>query len=165
MKWITHEVVAVGTAYLLGMPPEALGGVFLGSILPDMLDQCVAKALIFRNLAFNAIHRGPTHWFGWWLALLMAGVLQLYSPSLTQQITLFVTGVGFGGLAHIILDMCTVSGVPVVPWSKKPSVSLKLCKTGSAREYAFLLATVLAFGLFARQDILELVAKVKKYAP
>lgn len=165
MKWITHEAVAVGGAYLLGMPPIGLAGVFAGSVLPDALDQGMARLLVFRQLAFNRLHRGPTHWFGWWLALFGAVVLQTKSLASGDPATLFVMGIGFGALMHVLLDMCTETGVPVAPWSKKHMMSLKLCKTGSVAEYGFLAASVLFFALMARKDLMRLLEEAKRLSP
>ena len=163
MKWITHEAVAVGVAWLLGMPLTGLAGVFAGSILPDVLDQGAARLLVFRQLAFNKLHRGPTHWFGWWLALFVAVFLQTgCSFSAGESMTLFALGLGFGALAHVVLDMCTQTGVPVAPWSKKNMMSLKLCATGSLAEYAFLATFVLVFSVVAREDLMRLLAEAKR---
>ena len=163
MKWITHETVAIGIAYIVGMPPVCLAGVAVGSVLPDVLDQGMARLLVFRQLAFNRIHRGVTHWFGWWLALSFSTLLQVKGTAFPPDATLFALGIGFGGLAHVLLDMCTVTGVPVAPWSKKHMFSLKLCSTGSMREYAFLAAAVIGFAVYARQDLLKLAAEAKRY--
>jgi len=149
MKWITHEAVAVGSAFLLGMPPVALAGVAFGSVLPDVLDQSMARTLVFRNLAFNKLHRGVTHWFGWWLAFFFAGLLQ-QNPAASAW---FITGTAFGGLIHVVLDLFTVGGVPLAPWSRKHMISLKLCKTGSLQEYLFLAAASLLFLIIAWEDL------------
>ena len=165
MKWVTHEAIAVGGAYLLGMPPIGLAGVLAGSVLPDFLDQGMARLLVFRQLAFNHLHRGPTHWFGWWLALFVAVILQTGSFARGDDISLFVLGLGFGALMHVVLDMCTESGVPVAPWSKKHMVSLKLCKTGSLAEYGFLAVFLLFFAYMAREDLMGLLAEAKRLSP
>lgn len=162
MKWVTHETVAVGGAFLLGMPPEGLVGVFLGSILPDVLDQGLARLLVFRQLAFNCLHRGPTHWFGWWLAVFGGVFLQLRSFSSGPPIPLFVLGVGFGALIHVLLDMCTKTGVPIAPWTKKHMMSLGLCATGSLREYAFLAACLGGVAFLARNKLDAFVAEIGK---
>ena len=149
----------------MGMPPMGLAGVAVGSVLPDVLDMSLARLLVFRQWAFNQIHRGTTHWFGWWLALLVAASLKAQPLALTPDTTLFLLGLGFGGLAHVLLDLCTVMGVPIAPWTRKHMMSLKLCKTGSMREYAFLAASLAVFGLLAREDLLKVVAMVRKHAP
>ncbi len=152
MKWITHECVAVGLAVALGLPLPALAGVAAGSVLPDVLDMKLAKALSpmsSRQAAFNRIHRGFTHWFGWWAALALPLLLGGLKPGFSRE-ALFLFGLGFGGLAHVGLDMCTISGVPTVPWSKKRRIALKLCHQG--RHVRFFTATGLANVLQERQQ-------------
>lgn len=159
MKWITHECVAVGLAAALGLPLPALAGVAAGSVMPDALDQGMARALVFRQAAFNRIHRGITHWFGWWLALMLPVLLRgTVDPGLPHE-ALFLFGLGFGGLAHVALDMCTMYGVPVAPWSRQRRVALKLCATGSLREYLFLAAFLIVMGLLFGQQALRAVQK------
>ena len=165
MKWITHQAVAVGAAYTMGMPMAGLAGVAVGSVLPDVLDQGIARLLIFRQQAFKRIHRGATHWFGWWLALFIAAMLKVNTLPLPPEATLMAMGIGFGALAHVLLDMCTVSGVPVAPWTKKHMISLKLCSTGSVQEYAFLGVVFVLFAFLARQDLLRLASSAKRYLP
>ncbi len=159
MKWITHECVAVGLAAALGLPLPALAGVAAGSVLPDALDQGMARALVFRQAAFNRIHRGVTHWFGWWLGLMLPVLLALLSQGAAAfdlpYETLFLFGLGFGGFAHVMLDMCTMSGVPVAPWSRKRRIALKLCSTGGLREYLFLAAFLIAMGFFFGSHLLQ----------
>lgn len=165
MKWITHEAVAVGLACLAGVPPVGLAGVLLGSVLPDMLDMGLARLLIFRQTAFNRIHRGATHWFGWWLPPLVVALLQYKGFSQIPADVLFVLGVLFGCLIHVLLDMCTTMGVPVAPWTRKHMISLKLCSTGGLREYLFLAAFVVLFGFLAHDDLMKLVAEAKRHMP
>ena len=160
MKWITHEAVAIGSAFLLGMPLPALAGVAIGSVLPDMIDQGVARALFFRKLAFRKIHRGATHWFGWWMAALVIGLAQPDQSRLTS----FLTGAAYGSLVHVVLDLLTVGGVPLVPWSRRPMLSFGLCKTGSIREYVFLAAVVVVFFLVAWDDLALVAAEAKRMA-
>lgn len=162
MKWISHEAVALGVGWLLGMSPEALAGVLVGSVLPDAIDQGAARLLVFRQLAFKRLHRGPSHWFGWWLALFLGAYLQTGSFSSGETAALFALGLGFGSLAHVLLDMCTEMGVPLAPWTKKNMISLKLCATGSLREYAFLAAFLLAFALIAQEDIGKLMDEARR---
>lgn len=144
MKWITHQCVGLGCAAALGLPLPALAGVAAGTILPDVLDQGMARVLIFRQAAFNRIHRGATHWFGWWLGLMLPVLAGGTAASVLPFDALLLHGLGFGGLSHVLLDMATVYGVPVAPWSKKRRIAFKLCATGSLREYLFLAAFVAA---------------------
>lgn len=191
MKWITHEAVAVGAAFALGAPPAALAGTFAGSVMPDVVDQRIAGLFQNRQRAFNRIHRGATHWFGWWLALWILGLF--WGDSATESFffsalreipgldalfpnfigtapaqkgilraTQFAAGLGFGGIMHVVLDMCTVSGVPIVPWSRKRKISLKLFSTGSYREYLFLAAAMLLLWLIKGEHIMQLLREARR---
>ena len=141
MKWVTHQIVGAGAAVLAGLPPLAVGAAWLGSIAPDVIDQKVAGLFPNERKAFYAIHRRTTHWLGWWLAIWIAafaapGLARLV-PGLTE-LPVLMAGLGLGGMAHVLLDMCTPSGVPLMPFSRTPRFSLNLCRTGSLGEYVFL---------------------------
>ena len=71
MKWITHQTAGVGAALALHLPLEGVVSACLGAILPDKLDQAIAKRSRNPQRTFNQIHRGTTHWFGWWVAILL----------------------------------------------------------------------------------------------
>ena len=130
MKWITHQAAAVGMALVLHLPVEGVLASCFGAVLPDMLDQRVARLTRNPQRTFNRIHRGVTHWFGWWLAIfLVAGLLPL--PPHWRAVVL---GVGFGALSHIVLDMLNPTGVPLHPFSRKnrfPCVSAPRAALGS----------------------------------
>lgn len=161
MKWVTHQTIAVGAAFMLGMPLMAIGAAWIGGIVPDVLDQ--KRAALSRNpqKAFNLIHRGTTHWFGWWLALWALGLALAPSPWFEAQpimniapiLAYLLTGLGFGAFSHIALDACTTAGVPLTPFSRKHKFSLKLCRTGSAAEYLGLAAFCVAFWLLESREL------------
>ncbi len=157
MKWITHESVAVGTAMVLGLPTSGLGGVALagvalGAVLPDMVDMGVSRMTPNPEKTFKAIHRGVTHWFGWYVGMLLFVALCAEYPRsmgayyMNLKGIYFLGGLGFGGLFHVFLDMCTPSGVPLLPFNSKKRFSFKLFSTGSVQEYVFL---ALVLGLLA----------------
>ena len=75
MKWITHQTAAVGAALVMQLPLEGVIASCVGGVLPDKLDMRVAAMTPNRQKTFNRIHRGTTHWFGWWLALLLVEFL------------------------------------------------------------------------------------------
>lgn len=141
MKWLTHQIVGAGTALLIGLPPPAVGAAWMGSIAPDVIDQKIAGLFPDKQKAFYKIHRRTTHWAGWWLAmwgaaLTVPGLADLV-PGL-NELPVLLTGLGLGGVMHVLLDMCTPSGVPLLPFSRTPRFSLNLCRTGSLGEYLFL---------------------------
>ncbi|MBQ3060788.1 MAG: metal-dependent hydrolase [Desulfovibrio sp.] len=159
MKWITHQTAAVGAALALHLPPVGVAAACLGAVVPDMLDQRVARLAPTpsgRQRMFNRIHRGTTHWFGWWLALFLAALALPLAPPAKA----LLSGLAFGGLSHVLLDMLTPQGVPWHPFSRKGRFSFKLCTTGSIGEYCFLALLLAAIWFFLRYDALALLRRV-----
>lgn len=157
MKWITHQTGAVFGALLLQLSPLAIAAALVGGILPDIIDQKLSasgRSSKARQKIFNKIHRGPSHWFVWWLLAFLCCSSISHMPG--REIA---AGLALGGLSHVALDMLTSRGVPIMPFSRKGSLSLHLCSTGSWREYVFLLFLICAtlYLLYSRYwRILEL---------
>ena len=61
MRWVTHQVGALGAGLLLHLPLAGLAACVVGGILPDVFDQKLAGLFRNRQKAFNNIHRGFTH--------------------------------------------------------------------------------------------------------
>lgn len=159
MKWVTHQVGAVGLALALHLPPAGVAAACLGAVVPDMLDQRVSRLMPTareRQRLFNRIHRGTTHWFGWWLFLFLGVLVLPIAPYLKAM----VSGLALGGLSHIVLDMLTPQGVPWHPFSRKGKVSFKLCTTGSLGEYCFLAGMLAFICLCLRPDAVHLLHRV-----
>jgi inner membrane protein len=159
VKWITHQATAVAAALVLNLPPAGVLAACAGAVLPDVLDQRIARLAGTgrgRQRAFNRIHRGATHWFGWWVALFLGALVAPLTPAM--QTTL--TGLGFGGLSHVTLDMLTPHGVPWQPFSRSGRFSLNLCSTGSPGEYCFLACVVAAVWFGMGEDLLRLVRRM-----
>lgn len=146
MKWITHQTGAIVLGLALQLPAAGIAAASAGAILPDLADQkiaALAPGRRQRQKIFNKIHRGATHWFGWWLGLFLA-VLYFPLQPLASEIA---AGLAFGGLSHVALDMLTPHGVPLLPFARNRRVAIAMCGTGSAGEYVFLLL-LLGAGLF-----------------
>lgn len=138
MKWITHQTGAVLAASALGLPLPAIAAALCGAVWPDMVDQHLSKmagnSRKSRQKAFNRLHRGASHWFGWYAALLVA--ICAYSlPVLARELAL---GFALGALSHVILDMLTPQGIPLLPFSRKGKLAAPLCVTGHWSEFFFL---------------------------
>lgn len=131
MRWITHQTGAVLGALALAMPVAGVLGAGIGATIGGKRS---------RQKIFNRIHRGASHWFGWWVCIFICS-LTLPWPRLAQEI---VCGIGFGSLSHIALDLLTPAGVPLLPFSRKGKLSLPVCVTGKAGEYVFLFAMLCA---------------------
>jgi inner membrane protein len=164
MKWITHQTAAVTAALALGLSPGGVLAACVGAVLPDALDQRLAKLALTkraRQRVFNRIHRGVTHWFGWWLALFItAAAAAHFSPAAAGTLA----GVGFGGVSHIILDMLTPQGVPLRPFSREGRFSFNLCATGSVGEYCFLACMVgMACFLLKEYSLLDMALRLTRH--
>lgn len=152
MKWIMHQTGAILAASALAIPLPGIAAAWAGAVAPDWIDQAVCRMLGApgkRQKIFNRIHRGTTHWLGWWLAsFCIALALPLPAP-------LFALCIGFalGGVSHVILDMLTPQGVPVWPFSRKCKLSLPLCSTGKPSEYVFLAFLLIAAAFFWKEEI------------
>lgn len=154
MRWITHQVGALGTALWLQLPLAGVAAAWVGGILPDVMDQKMAGLSRNRQRAFNRIHRGFTHWPGLWLGLVILAVVFVPHESV-RLLRPVCVGLAVGGLSHVILDMLTPQGVPFLPFSRKNRFSLKLCKTGGIGEYLFLAAMLAGMAFFLRDDIVR----------
>ncbi|MDR2819263.1 MAG: hypothetical protein LBB60_01840 [Desulfovibrio sp.] len=93
----------MAAALVLNLPPAGVLAACAGAVLPDVLDQRVARLAGTgrgQQRAFNRIHRGATHWFGWWVALFLGALVVPLTPAM--QTTL--TGLCFGGLQHFKVE-------------------------------------------------------------
>lgn len=116
----------------------------MGAVLPDLIDQARSAAAPAkkRQQTFNRLHRGSSHWFGWWLALFLL-LLALPLPPLARDAG---AGLFLGGLVHVGMDLLTPRGVPMLPFGRKARLALPICSTGSLREYLFL-ALIIGAGI------------------
>ncbi len=168
MKWITHQSVPVGMALLLDWPHAALAGVAFGAILPDVIDMGISRMSPNPQKTFKAIHRGFTHWFGWYALLLLFWVLLYMYPRSMGALHLplkqlyFLGGVAFGGMFHVLLDMCTPSGIPLLPFSQQKRFSLKLFSTGSPQEYLFLALVLALFAALGVDDFSGMLRQIQR---
>ncbi|MBQ9536728.1 MAG: metal-dependent hydrolase [Desulfovibrionaceae bacterium] len=163
MKWITHEVGAVGLAVTLQLPLTAVVAAFFGGILPDVFDQRVARVFSRskkgQQRVFGAVHRGLSHWFGLYLALLfMVEVWPL--PLLLQEV---IWGLGLGAASHVLLDMLTPKGVPLLPFSRKLRLACPICSTGTWREYLFLALMTLTWLIVNREACFVLLGRLQRF--
>lgn len=146
MTWPTHQAGAVVAALALDMPPLAVFAAFLGAVLPDMADQSLSRLAPgkrMRQKMFNRIHRGNSHWFGWWLLFFMLP-LAFALPEFAREI---LAGFALGGLSHVMLDMFTPRGVPLLPVGPARNLAIPVCSTGKPGEYV-ILALLIAAGVF-----------------
>lgn len=132
----------IGYATLRGIPlqPLTLGLVMIGSLLPD-IDHPKSKfgrLVPFLSYPISAMfgHRGITHSF---FAIIAASVVMyLYGAKMW-----FVSPLAIGYVSHLIGDVFTNSGAPLL-WPRKDKISFPLFSTGGFIEHLFLL-TLTAF--------------------
>ena len=135
-------------SFALGQPLLATGAAWMGSVLPDVVDQKRAAFSFFRQSKFNKIHRRSSHWFGWWLILWLFSQTGTLGP-LPDAI---VGGLALGAFTHCLLDMCTSHGVPLMPFADK-RFSLKICSTGGFVEYTILVLSIALFWMTERHSL------------
>lgn len=125
MKWFSHITVAASTAALVN--PALVPVVALGATAPDWLERLYKIATGGRQLR----HRGPTHYMAAWLVCLAFGLF-LYDYHH------WFAGFAYGGLSHVMLDACTITGVPFSPLSMQRVHFLGgRIRTGDHNEYIF----------------------------
>ena len=159
MKWMTHQAAAFALGVALHLPPAGVAAACFGAVLPDVLDQrmaSLAPTARGRQRIFNRIHRGTSHWLGWWLTIFLAALVLPLAPPLKAV----GSGLAFGAASHVLLDMLTPQGVPWHPFSRTGRFSFRLCSTGSVGEYAFLALLLAGIWFFLRQDVLALLHRV-----
>ncbi len=164
MKWFTHKAVAVAGALAAGAHAGALVAVLVGSVLPDMIDTAAAHG---NKRVWRRIHRQTSHWFGWYVAMILLGVVlplqemtadflrmaDISFPGISRRALSEVLGndllvwLGLGGLVHVLLDALTPMRVPLFPWGGSRRFGVSLVSTGSWQEHAFLVVAVGAIAL------------------
>ena len=163
MRWITHQIAAVGLLFSLKFSLGAVAAGFVGSILPDIIDQKLAKTFGFskrgQQRVFGRVHRGLSHWFGLYLLLILACNYLLIADWIKE----IILGFAIAALSHVLLDMLTPKGVPILPLAKKPRLSLPICSTGSLGEYIFLMAICLIYVIYMRDECLHYLNLARKF--
>jgi len=140
VKWVTHQAGALAAALWCKAGLLVMAGMVLGAVLPDWIELAVTRK---KARLFLAIHRGFFHWFG----LYAAGLLAASSLPLGAHEQALATGLMLGALSHIALDALNPSGVPLLPFGKRPRLKLALISTGSLGEWVFLAGIVVLLAL------------------
>lgn len=162
MKWITHQTGAALGALALGLPLPAIAASITGAIVPDVIDQKISGLAVTkkgRQKHFNRLHRGASHWFGWWLAAFLFS-FTLPCPPLLRDVAI---GFCLGILSHVLLDLLTPHGVPLTPFSQKLRIALPVCSTGKISEYLFLFAIIALGGIFLREALANAFLRLDTY--
>jgi membrane-bound metal-dependent hydrolase YbcI (DUF457 family) len=136
MTWKSHIAVTGAGAYAATLNPAFAAIAAAGSVLPDRIE------LIAPFLK----HRGNSHALTLWTgAAIASAIAASLHPELWPAFALLV-----GGLAHTLEDMCSVSGVPLLPGTnvKKSSniIKIPLYKTGQPSEFVVTILLLILFG-------------------
>lgn len=136
MKWFSHITIAASIAATVSPPLVPL--VVLGATAPDWMERIYKYATLGHRLR----HRGPTHYVAVWLMCLTFGFF-IYDY---QHL---LTAFAFGGLAHVLCDALTVTGVPFSPLSdRRFHLFGGRIRTGDYQEYLLVLAVfVICLGI------------------
>lgn len=132
VKYVQYEQQSLYTI----LPCAALfAGSVVGSLLPDIDHQDSIIGKKFKPISFvinkGFGHRGLMHAPIIYILLFMLNtlIIDAFVPNLYLKITLisFVIGVLFGALNHLLLDIITIAGIPLLyPLSKKKTHILPL---------------------------------------
>lgn len=118
-----------------------VSGLLLGSVLPDIDETKSWVGRRSQGIAFWVKllfgHRGITH-SGIAIALCFYVIIAGYHP--------FLTALCFGAASHIIADLFSRGGIPLLYPLNKKRTSIPLYKTGSITEHAIFLIILLYLG-------------------
>lgn len=145
MTPMTHNLtgIALGLGVAALLPSKDAGLFFVGCVLgaraPDWME--IARFNPRTRQRESLIpHRTLTHWLWPWLALFLSAGIVYRAGGHNDQAALAIAGFAAAGLLHIATDCMTVMGCPLgaSPFGKR--TSLRMLKTGSAREVLVILA-------------------------
>lgn len=127
-------------------------GTLLGSSFPD-----VGELVRFRGRWRSSLipHRTLTHWLPLYVGILF--VLPLVVPGLPPPIADVVRGICAASILHVVLDMFSPAGIPVLnPFGARVSVGLRrhsgkpcLYRTGTLEELPIVVITVVGMVFLA----------------
>lgn len=137
MKKINHRIISTGIAVLSGAKPEGIIGAFVGATFPDI------------DLAVGIRHRTITHWLP--IYLLPLGILLAMADRFQEHPLLFESLLWFllGAILHLVEDIGTPAGLPILTPFPKKNFSLKFTKTGGRLEYVLSLSVFIALAVTA----------------
>jgi inner membrane protein len=122
MTWKSHTTVTGAWAFALTSDPGLTAAAVAGSVLPDKIE----FVLPFLK------HRGNTHALVLWIA----GLALIPLAGLATPLWPYAFAVVAGGLAHVVEDAFSVTGVPILPSAvgSGPQLRIPLYRTGKPSE-------------------------------
>jgi inner membrane protein len=137
MKWFSHITIAASVAAVVSVPLVPV--VILGATAPDWLERVYKLVTHGRRLR----HRGATHYVAAWL---LGSLFGYFVADYHGILTAFC----FGGLSHVFLDACTITGVPFSPLSdRRVHIFGGRIRTGDNAEYLVVLVVFMLCAGFA----------------
>jgi inner membrane protein len=150
-----HLLTAAALAYAVyerSASPTLAFGTLLGSSFPD-----VGEFVQFRGKWRSSLipHRTLTHWIPLYVIVIVA--IHYAAQSLPWWAANLISGVCFGSILHIALDLFSPCGIPLLhPFGARRSLGLKrggggkpcLYRTGTAEELPVIAAAVLGIVVF-----------------
>ena len=121
----THILAGLGAAILCTPNPLYGAAVLSGSFFPDAFDWTISGR---NRTVWKMVHRKGSHNPIIYLFLLLCLFAVFPSGPTKELVQFFVVGC----FVHLLLDLMTPMGLPVIPCSPgKKRISLRLIKTGS----------------------------------
>lgn len=145
MTWKSHTAVTAAVTYAITLDTTFTAAACVGAVLPDRIE------FILPGLK----HRGNSHALTLWIGLVaLIALVNAFSPQIIGdwgQITYYLFAVAIGGVCHILEDMCSASGIPLLPTfmtpgQKPPTLKVPLYKTGTISEFV---VTITLLSIFA----------------
>jgi inner membrane protein len=149
-----HLLTAAALAYAVyerSASPTLAFGTLLGSSFPD-----VGEFVQFRGKWRTSLipHRTLTHWIP--LYVLVAVAIHSAPQTLPWWVENLVSGVCFGSILHVLLDMFSPAGIPLLhPFGTRRSFGLRrsggkacLYRTGTGEEFPVIATAVLGIVAF-----------------
>lgn len=124
MTWISHKILSASLVFTATKDASAIIPTMIGSIFPDLIEY-------FMPGGWRKNHRGISHWFVVYIALLIIALLVG-----SRILTYFFIGC----ILHIVQDM--ISGT--VPLLSNNRMGVKLIRNGYIGEYLITVFVVIA---------------------
>jgi|LSQX01.1.fsa_nt_gb hypothetical protein len=140
MKWRTHQLVTLATAFLVTKSAVNVCFAFLGSTFPDVIERNSGQEITFKN------HRQLSHWFviytGFGLAVwIFSHYLEPHQSELSTLIEALYYFI-YGCINHLLLDALNGTIPGINPKNHKKRWGKNIIKK-DLFEFVFLLSFVL----------------------
>lgn len=148
--WVANPYARVGNLWVdLGL---FYLGMLFGSSAPDWLEM---NQKVNGKWVRTIPHRTLTHWLPIWLAVFwLVWVEQIIG---FWMLELLVVGFLLSGMLHIIVDACSLSGVPLLTPFGKSRFKLGIYRTGGTSEMVFGMVLVASSAISSWQMVARLV--------